>query len=142
MNTNDFTFSFTSTKQPSELFPFLLNANNWWSGLFGEQIEGKFESIGDEFSYKAGNGVHFSNQKLVESLKNKRIGWLVTESNLSFLHNTNEWAGTKICFDIEQTNTLSIVTFTHEGLTPVIECYNQCTSAWTKYLHNLELNLK
>jgi hypothetical protein len=67
---------------------------------------------------------------------------LVTESNLSFLKNTNEWAGTKICFDLEKDGDNTKITFTHDGLMPQIECYDNCSSAWTQYLQNLKADLK
>jgi len=54
----------------------------------------------------------------------KKIVWLVTESKLSFLKNTNEWKGTKICFEIEQLMDQTKVTFIHEGLVPNIECFD------------------
>jgi hypothetical protein len=57
---------------------------------------------------------------------------------LSFLKNINEWAGTKICFDIEKVGTQTKIIFTHDGLIPNIECYGGCSSAWTQYLKNLQ----
>ncbi|MEY2828516.1 MAG: hypothetical protein RIQ33_374, partial [Bacteroidota bacterium] len=111
-------------------------------GLFNETIEGKSEGINDEFSFKAGDGMHYSNQKLVELVTDKKIVWLVTQSNLSFLKNTHEWVGTKICFNIEKDGNKTKITFTHDGLIPQIECYGGCSSAWTQYLQNLHTHLK
>ena len=137
MDKESFQFSFTTSKKAVEVFDHLIDPGNWWVGLFNETIEGKSNQINDEFSFKAGDGVHFSNQRLEELEPGKKIAWLVTTSNLSFLKNTNEWAGTKICFDIEEVAGNTKVTFTHKGLIPGIECYNSCTSAWTQYLQNL-----
>ena len=137
-----FQYSFTTSKNPDEVFAHLINPKNWWVGLFGETIEGKSEKINDEFSFRAGDGLHYSNQKLIALDTNKKIVWLVTESNLSFLKNTNEWAGTKICFDIEEVGTKTKISFTHIGLIPQIECYGGCSSAWTQYLQNLQEPLK
>lgn len=142
MTNQNFKYSFTTLKNTSEVFTHLINPKNWWVGLFGETIEGKSENSNDEFSFRAGDGVHYSHQKLIELVSNKKIVWLVTESNLSFLKNTNEWAGTKICFDIAQVDNETKVTFTHDGLIPQIECYGGCSSAWTQYLQNLEEYLK
>jgi hypothetical protein len=134
MNNSSFQYSISTTKSPAEIFTHLLNPANWWVGLYGERIEGKSEVINDEFSFSAGNGAHYSRQKLTELIPGKRIAWLVTESNLSFLTNSNEWAGTSICFDIEEENGKTKITFTHEGLVPQFECYGGCSGAWEKYL--------
>lgn len=138
MNNQNFQYLLNTSKKPSEVFTHLINPRNWWVGLFGEAIEGKSEEINDEFTFSAGNGVHYSNQKLIELVADKRIVWLVTESNLSFLKSTNEWAGTKICFDLEKVGDKTKITFTHDGLIPKIECYGGCSSAWTQYMQNLQ----
>jgi len=62
-----------------------MDPKNWWVGLFGETIEGESNHINDEFSFRDGDGVHYSNQKLIELVPNEKIVWLVTESKLSFL---------------------------------------------------------
>lgn len=142
MQHQHFQYSFTSSKNQTEVFRYLINPVNWWIGLFGETIEGESREIQDEFSFKAGDGVHYSNQKLVELVPDQKIVWLVTESNLSFLKNTNEWAGTKICFDIVQENDHTKITFIHEGLVPEIECYGSCSGAWTQYLQKLEKHIR
>lgn len=138
MANQSFQYSFTTSKNEIEVFAHLINPKNWWTGLFGEIIEGKNNAINDEFSFSAGNGMHYSIQKLVELNVNKSIVWLVTESNLSFLKNTNEWAGTRICFELEKVGNDTKITFTHNGLFPEIDCYGSCSSAWLQYLQNLE----
>lgn len=120
------------------IFLHLINPKNWWVGLFGEEIEGLSKTVGDEFTFRAGDGIHYSKQKLIELNPNKKIVWSVTESKLSFLKNQNEWAGTEIRFDIDIEKANTKITFLHNGLTPEIECYDQCSSAWTQYLQNLK----
>lgn len=142
MNSQNFQYLLTTSKKTGEVFTHLINPRNWWVGLFGETMTGKSEGINDEFTFKAGDGVHYSNQKMIELVSDKKIVWLVTESNLSFLENTNEWAGTKICFDIESTEDATNIIFTHIGLVPQIECYGGCSSAWTQYMQKLQENLK
>jgi len=137
-----FTFSMQTSQSVEKVFKTLLDVRNWWTGLYGEQIKGDSSKLNDEFTFKAGNGVHYTKQKLIEAEPNKRIVWLVTESNLNFLNKPDEWTGTKICFDISNQSGKTKVTFTHEGLVPKIECYNGCAGAWTQYLENLEKRLK
>lgn len=138
MTDNNFEFSFSTSKSPGEVFAYLINPNNWWIGLYGETIEGRSTEINDEFSFHAGDGMHYSKQKLTELVPSEKIVWLVTESNLSFLKVTDEWVGTKICFTIEIVDDNTKVTFTHKGLIPSIECYGSCSSAWTQYLQNIQ----
>ena len=123
MKKENFTYSFRSSKTPNAIFELLLNVDQWWSGLFEETITGKSHTLNDEFSFKAGNGAHYSKQKLVELIPGKKIVWLVTDSRLGFLSEPAEWTNTKICFEISKQEDKTQVTFTHEGLTPVIECY-------------------
>src|SRR4051794_12017426 len=142
MKDQNFQYRFTTSRKINEVFTHLINPKNWWVGLFGETIEGESNHINDEFSFRAGEGVHYSNQKLIELVTNKKVVWLVTESKLTFLKNTNEWAGTKICFDVEKESDKTKITFTHHGLVPQIESYGGCSSAWTQYLQNLKEHLK
>lgn len=140
--TKNFTYSFTSSKTPSAIFEFLLHIEQWWSGKYEETIKGKSEKVNDEFTFKAGGGAHYSKQKLVELIPNKKIAWLVTDSKLSFLSDTSEWIGTKICFDISKEDNKTKVTFTHDGLVPEIECYDACSVGWTQYMEQLKNKLK
>lgn len=142
MKQDNFTYSFTSSKSAKEIFELLLHIEQWWSGLYEETIKGKSQQLNDEFSFKAGGGMHDTTQKLVELIPNKKIVWLVTKSNLTFLSKPDEWTNTKLCFDINSNGDKTTVTFTHDGLTPQIECYNACSGGWTGYLDNLKKKLK
>jgi hypothetical protein len=133
-----FSRSFTTAMPPGEVFELLLDVKKWWSGFYEESIAGRSSKKGDEFSFKAGGGAHYSKQKLIELVPQKKIAWLVTESNLTFLDKSDEWVDTKICFAISQQGGNTVVTFTHEGLTPGLECYNECSLAWGGYMEQME----
>lgn len=137
-NKQNFSFSFVSSKSAEEIFSLLSDVDKWWSGLYAETIKGESRQINDEFTFNAGGGAHYSRQKLIELIPNKKVVWLVTDSNLSFLSDPTEWVGTKISFTISQEGDKTKITFTHQGLTPQLECYGSCSSAWTGYLENLE----
>lgn len=139
---NSFTYSFESAKSPEEIYDLLLDIDKWWSGIHNESITGKSDKINDEFSFSAGGGAHYSKQKLVELIPNKRIVWLVSESHLSYLTDADEWENTRLCFDIYKDGDITKVTFTHDGLVPKIECYDSCTNAWTQYFEKLKAQLK
>ena len=141
-DSKSFSYSFTSSKSPAAVFELLLDIDKWWSGIFSETIKGESHKINDEFSFNAGGGAHYSKQKLIELIPDKKIVWLVTDSNLSFLSETSEWTNTMICFNISKEGNKTKVTFTHDGLIPQIECYDACSGAWSQYLENLKTKLK
>ncbi|HSH65204.1 MAG TPA: SRPBCC domain-containing protein [Bacteroidia bacterium] len=141
MKNKNFTISFEVEQTPSTVFEAIKNVRGWWSGLYDETFEGHSEKIGDAFSFRAGNGAHYSKQELVELIPDKKIVWLVTDSDLRFLEKTDEWTGTKLCFDISKEKGKTRLTFTHSGLTPEIECYNSCAPVWTQYLEEKLLSL-
>ena len=141
MKNKNFSTTLIVDQTPEEVFDAIRDVRNWWSGYYSEEINGKTEKLNDEFSFRAGNGAHYSKQKLVEVIPNKKIVWLITDSELSFLENKDEWTGAKVTFDISTRDNKTHLTFTHDGLTPDIECYNSCAPAWSQYLQNKLLPL-
>lgn len=136
MKTQNFTLTLQTDKSPEEVFKAITNVRSWWSGYYDEHFTGNTEKLNDEFSFRTGDGVHHTKHKLVEVIPNKRVVWLVTFSELTFVEKKDEWVGTKVIFEINQKGDLTQLVFTHEGLNPEIECYNACAPAWTKYLTN------
>lgn len=141
MKKEDFTTTILVDRSASESFKTILDVRKWWSGLYDESFEGSSEKIGDEFSFHAGGGAHYSKQQLIESVPNKKLVWLVTDSNLSFIENTSEWNGTRISFEIAEQDGKTKVVFTHIGLNEDIECYDSCAPAWTQYMQQKLLPL-
>lgn len=136
MATSDFTLTLLTEQPPQEVFQAINNVRDWWSGYYSEEIEGSTEKLNDEFSFRAAGGAHCTKQKLVEVIPNKKVVWLITESELNFLDKKDEWTGTKVIFEISKVGGKTQLIFTHEGLTPEVECYKSCAPSWTQYLHN------
>ena len=64
-------------------------------------------------------------------MPNKKIVWLVIDSKLNWVQgNKEEWTGTKMIFEMVPREDKTILTFTHEGLTPHLECYEHCVHFW------------
>ena len=61
--------------------------------------------------------------------------WLVTDSQLNFLKDKEEWTDTKISFELSNEDEKTKVHFTHFGLTPQVECYQSCTRGWDYFIN-------
>lgn len=134
MKTQDFTKTIWIDESPAQAYKTILDVRSWWSGLHGESFEGSAEKLGDEFGFLAGEGAHYTKQKLVELVPNEKVVWLVSDANLSFVDKTDEWNGTRIRFDISEESGKTKIVFTHIGLVPEFECYTSCAPAWTQYI--------
>lgn len=137
MQKENFTYTFTSPATPDAIFAVLEDVRQWWTGLYGETITGASNQLNDEFTFEAGGGMHYSKQKTIGLVPGKTITWQVTDSRLTFLKEVDEWTDTQFSFDVSKDGDKTRVTFTHEGLTPQIECYNQCSAGWKGYLDRL-----
>lgn len=125
MMKEDFTTTITVDQSPKDVFTAINNVRSWWQG----EITGNTNNLQDEFIYRM-EDIHYSKQKIVEVIPDKKVVWLVTESKLNFAQDKSEWTGTKIIFEITQVGNKTQLHFTHSGLVPKFECYKNCSNAW------------
>ena len=54
---------------------------------------------------------------------------------LNFVEDKTEWTGTDITFEIDKKGDKTEVRFTHVGLVPGYECFDDCSNAWGSYIN-------
>lgn len=126
MENKNYTATLEVAQSAKEVFNAINNVTKWWSKDFA----GNSTNLNDEFIINHPNQ-HYSKQKLVEVIPDKKVVWLVTESKLNWIkNNKEEWTTTKMIFKIQVKNDKTILHFTHEGLVPEKECYTMCEKGW------------
>jgi hypothetical protein len=129
MGMNDFTSIISAKISANEAIRKISNIPEWWGVTFA----GNSKNQNDEFTIKMG-GDSFFNFTITELIPGKRVVWLVTDCNMPWYSNKNEWAGTRLIFDLHEHNGITELKFTHEGLTPEVECYKDCEPGWTHWI--------
>jgi hypothetical protein len=136
MKNNSYTATLEVAQSPQKVFNAINNVTKWWS----KDFEGSSTKLNDEFIINHPNQ-HYSKQKLLEVIRNKKIVWLVTESKLYWLKNKEEWTNTKMIFEISTKGNKTVLHFTHEGLVPEQECYAICVKGWDIVIKDWLLHL-
>ena len=131
-----FTTTFLVDQTPKEVSDAINNVRGWWSG----DIEGSTDKLGAEWTYRY-KDLHRSKQKITELAPGKRVVWHVLDAYLSFVKDKTEWNGTDIVFDISKKHGKTQLQFTHVGLVPDFECYDDCSNAWGGYINSSLRNL-
>lgn len=122
----------------NEVFEIITNeVSKWWGG---KDLSGNTNKLNDEFVVNH-PGAHYSKQKLIELIPERKVVWLVTESQLDWLEKDKaEWTGTKMIFELANKGDKTEINFRHEGLVPGKECYERVKAGWnmiiTDFLHN------
>ncbi len=129
MKKQDFQISIAVDAAPRRVFKNINRVSKWWT----EDLEGSSQELNDEFTARFGD-VHFSRQKLVEVIPDKKLVWLVTDSRLNFIEDKQEWTDTKIIFELSVNKNKTQIDFTHVGLIPNVECYHACAKGWEHYI--------
>ena len=128
MTDKSFTATIEVDKSPEDVFRCITNdVAKWWGG---KDLEGSTTKLNNEFIINH-PGAHYSKQKLIEVIPDKKIVWLVTESKLDWLKkDQEEWTNTKMIFEINNKGGKTLLHFTHEGLLPEMECFKTCSKGW------------
>ena len=135
-DSKSYTVTIELASSPEDVFNHIKDVSKWWS----KDFEGSSANLNDEFvichPYR-----HFSKQKLIEVIPGKKVVWLVTDSNLTWLEkDKHEWTNTKMVFELTTKGDKTVLHFTHEGLVPQKECYAKCQQGWNMVIKDRLFN--
>jgi len=135
MKKQDFNATISVESTPKEAFEKIAQVGDWWAKKF----KGKALNAGDTFTVRFGETrVDF---KITEAIPGKKIVWYVTDCYLHWLNNKTEWNDTKVVWEISEESNPTQIKMTHIGLTPDIECYEDCKVGWTGHVTRSLVNL-
>ena len=124
MEKQDYTYEFTTSMTPDKALDAISRVSEWWASDF----EGCSQKLDDVFTVRFGEvSVTF---KVVEAVPGKRVSWLVTDCNLTWLKDRKEWNGTHIRWKVSPVNDTTRISMTHVGLVPELECFEDCKHGW------------
>ena len=69
--------------------------------------------------------------KVLDQRPNERVEWEVTDG-------PEEWIGTRVSFDLAQTDGYTIVLFKHQGWREPVEFMSHCSTKWATFLMSLK----
>ena len=128
METKNFHKTITVNAPAAITMKKISQVNDWWA----KNLTGKAESLNDKFSVHFGET--FVDFQISELIPNKKVVWRVIGCNLHWINNKKEWNCTEVVFEISEKENSTQIDFTHVGLVPGIECYNDCEAGWNGHV--------
>lgn len=130
MSKKNFHTAITVNASAQEAIKKINQVDKWWA----KKVKGKSDKLNDKFSVDFGET--FVDFQIRELMPNKKVVWLVTDCNLHWIDNKKEWNGTEVVFEISSAKNKTKIDFTHIGLVPGVECYEECEAGWTEHVTN------
>jgi hypothetical protein len=127
MKKQDYSATISAQASTHEAFNNINSVSKWWT----ENVEGRSDNLNNVFTVRFGET--FVTFRIVDLVPDQKIVWLVTDCFLHWLNDKKEWKGTKLIFEIQGEKDSTKIHFTHAGLVPKIECYNDCVKGWDQY---------
>jgi len=128
MKKKDFHLTVAVKATAAEAMKKINQVNGWWAKKF----KGKAEKLNDKFTVSFGDT--FVDFEISEWVPNKKVIWKVTDCNLHWITNKKEWNNTEVVFELSGKGKATQIDFTHIGLVPGVECYNDCEVGWTGHV--------
>jgi len=112
--TAKYTVEIELSRSPDDVFNHVIDLSKWWP----EEFEGESIKLNTEFVFRTGD-MHYSKNKVVEFVPNKKVVWVTTES----IRKTDnyDWTGTKFIFELTTHDDSTLLRFTYDGVVLELE---------------------
>jgi len=134
MANKDFHRAITVNASAEKAIKQISQVNLWWAKNF----TGSSEKLNDTFTVRFGET--FVDFVVSEFVPNKKVVWKVTDCNLHWIKAKKEWKDTEVVFELSSEKNKTKIDFTHNGLVPGVECYNDCEAGWNGHITNSLVN--
>lgn len=120
--------TFEVSLPPAEAFAGINRVSAWWA----QELKGSSENLNDIFTVYFGKT--WGSYRITEFIPARKIVWHTTDCHLDLLKNPKEWKGTDIVFELEPAGNGTRINMTHVGLSPGLECFEDCNKGWDFFL--------
>ncbi len=96
--------------------------------------------VGGEATFRFEPGI-YATMKIRAMTDNQEVMWGCTSQHFPAQGSarTDEWVGTTLRFHLNDNGDgTTILSFTHEGLTPKLDCYKESEAGWNYFLDSLK----
>jgi hypothetical protein len=128
MKQQDFRCKISANVTAEEAIESINDVSAWWA----KRVEGYSQSLHDIFTVRFGET--FVTFEITELIPNKKVVWFVTDCYLHWINDKMEWKGTSIIWELTEKGDITEIDMTHVGLTPEVECFNDCKVGWTHHI--------
>jgi hypothetical protein len=105
----NYTVEIEVAKPLTDVFDHFIDLSKWWP----EDFEGESIGLNREFVFSSGE-THYSKNKVIEFVPNKKVVWLTTESRRKT--DNYDWKGTKFIFEFAPKAGNTLLKFTYDGV--------------------------
>jgi hypothetical protein len=113
---------------PAQAYNAISRVQEWWT----RDTEGETAHFGDQFTVRFNDT--FVSFKITAADQDRKYVWHVSDCFLHWIEDKTEWKGTELVWEVEPVASGSLITMVHVGLTPNVECYNDCKSGWEHFV--------
>jgi hypothetical protein len=104
-----YTVEIEIAKSLNDVFNHVIDVSKWWP----EDFEGTSIKLDTEFIFSTGDS-HYSKNKVIEFVPNKKLVWVTTESRRKT--DNFDWTGTKMIFELIPQEDTTMLQFTYDGV--------------------------